>query len=137
MTSNPNPTPERSERSLAELISDLIQQLSTLVQTEGKLLRSELRDSGERIGAGAVEILAGAGLFIAALVVLLQALVHALAQTGIGMGWSSLIVGLAVALIGYLTLQRGRKNLTSDALAPKRSAEQLRKDAHLVKEQTQ
>ena len=43
------------------------------------------------------------------------------------MGWSSLAVGLAVALIGYLTLQRGRKNLTSDALAPSRSAEQLRK----------
>lgn len=130
-------TPERNERSFAELVSDLVQQLSTLVQTEGRLLRSELRESGERIGAGAVEILAGAGLLIAALVVLLQALVHALAQAGLGMVWSSALVGLVVALVGYLTLQRGRKNLTSDALAPRRSAEQLRKDAHLVKEQTQ
>jgi hypothetical protein len=130
-------TPEPNDRSLGTLVSDLVQQLSTLVQTEGKLLRSELRESGEKITSGAVEILAGAGLLIAALVILLQGLVHAVAQTGIGLGWSSLIVGIVVALVGYLAVQRGTKNLSPDEVALRRSAEQLRKDAHLVKEQTQ
>lgn len=130
-------TPDRDDRSLATLVSDLIQQLSTLVQTEGKLLRSELRETGGKISGGAIEILAGAGLLIAALVILLQALVHALATTGLGPGWAALIVGLVVALVGYLAVQRGTKNLSPDELAPRRSAEQLRKDANLVKEQTQ
>ncbi len=42
---------------------------------------------------GAIEVLAGAALLIAARVILLQALVHALATTGIGPGWAALIVG--------------------------------------------
>ena len=49
-------TPDPDDRSLATLISDLVQQLSTLVQTEGKLLRSEVRESGKKITAGAIEV---------------------------------------------------------------------------------
>ena len=130
-------TPDRDDRSLASLVSDLVQQLSTLVQTEGKLLRSEVRESGKKITAGAIEIVAGAGLLIAALVILLQALVQALAAAGLGEAWASLLVGLVVALVGYLVVQRGTKNLSPDELALSRSTEQLRKDANLVKEQTQ
>jgi drug/metabolite transporter (DMT)-like permease len=130
-------TRDPDDRSLATLVSDLVQQLSTLVQTEGKLLRSEVRESGRRISAGAIEILAGAGLLIAALVILLQALVQALAAAGLGEAWASLLVGVVVAIIGYLAVQRGTKNLTPDELALPRSTEQLRKDATLVKEQTQ
>jgi len=130
-------TPDRDDRSLATLVSDLVQQLSALVQTEGKLLRTELRESGSKISGGAIEVLAGAGLLIAALVILLQALVHALATTGMGPGWAALVVGVVVALIGYLIVQRGTKALSPEELAPRRSAEQISKDAHLVKEQTQ
>ena len=130
-------TPDRDDRSLATLVSDLVQQLSTLVQSEGRLLRSEVRESGKKISAGAIEIVAGAGLLVAALVILLQALVQALAQAGLGEAWASLVVEIVVALVGYLVVQRGTKNLSPDELALPRSTEQLRKDAHLVKEQTQ
>ena len=130
-------TPDPDDRSLATLISDLVQQLSTLVQTEGKLLRSEVRESGRKITAGAIEVGAGAVLLVAALVILLQALVHAIAVAGLGEGWAALLVGVVVAVIGYFVVQRGTKNLTPDELALPRSSEQLRKDATLVKEQTQ
>ena len=130
-------TPDRNDRSLANLVSDLIRQLSSLVQTEGKLLRSELRDSGDRLGAGAVEVLVGIGLLIPAMVILLEALVVVLSRTALGPGWSSAIVGLSVGLIGLMTLLHGRRTLTVDGLTPRRSAEQLRKDASLVKEKAQ
>lgn len=130
-------TPDRNDRSLANLVSDLIRQLSSLVQTEGKLLRSELRDSGDRLGAGVVEVLVGIGLLIPAMVILLESLVVLLSRTALGPGWSSAVVGFGVGLIGLMTLLHGRRTLSADGLAPRRSAEQLRKDASLVKEKTQ
>lgn len=126
-------TPERNERGVGELVSDLVQQMSTLVQTEGKLLRSELRETGQKVSGGAIEILAGAGLLIAALVILLQALVQALAQAGLGEAWAALIVGLVVGIVGYLVIRRGTKTLSVEELTPQRSARQLGKDASLVK----
>src|SRR5690606_28431601 len=87
-------TPANDDRSFAALISDLVQQLSTLVQTEGRLLRSELTQGAHKAGAGAMEIAAGAILLLAALIVLLQALIVALANLGLGAGWSSLLVGI-------------------------------------------
>ena len=53
------------------------------------------------------------------------------------MAWAALLVGVVVALVGYLVIQRGTKNLSPDELALSRSTDQLRKDANLVKEQTQ
>jgi len=127
---------EPDDRSLPTLISDLVQQLTTLVQTEGKLLRSELRESGNKISSGAIELALGATLLIAGLVILLQAVVHFLVQAGMDIAWASLAVGIIVGVIGYIVLQRGSKNLSPDALTPQRSAEQLRKDATLVREQS-
>ena len=127
---------ERGDRSLAGLVSDLVRQLSALVQTEGKLLRSELRESGGRIGTGVLELLLGVVLLVPALVILLEAAVDLLVRNGFGAGWSAVIVGGVVALVGLLTLLHGRKTLSADTLAPHRSATQLRKDADLVKETT-
>ena len=129
-------TPDKDNRSVATLISDLIQQLSTLVQTEGRLLRSELTQSAHKAGAGAMEIAAGAILLLAALLVLLQALVVALANLGLGAGWSSLLVGVVVAAIGAILVKRGTTNMSPSELAPTRTADQLRKDANLAQEQT-
>ena len=129
-------TGDRSDRSLAGLVSDLVRQLSALVQTEGKLLRSELRESGSRIGSGVLELLLGVILLVPALVILLEAAVELLARRGFGAGWSAVIVGGVVALAGLLTLLHGRRTLSADMLAPHRSASQLRKDADLLKETT-
>ena len=129
-------TGDRSDRSLAGLVSDLVRQLSALVQTEGKLLRSELRESGSRIGSGVLELLLGVVLLAPALVILLEAAVELLARRGFGAGWSAVIVGGVVELAGLLTLLHGRRTLSADMLAPHRSASQLRKDADLLKETT-
>jgi len=127
---------DQNQRGLPSLISDLIQQLTSLVQTEGQLLRQEVKETGRKISGGAVGIALGAVLLVAAVVILLQALVQALAQMGLGEAWASLIVGLAAGVIGYIVLQRAAKVLSPEGLAPSRTAEQLRQDANLVKEQT-
>jgi len=41
-------------RSLAALITDLAQQVTSLLQTEGQLLRAEMTEKVTKAGAGAV-----------------------------------------------------------------------------------
>ena len=59
-------TPADDGRSLPELLVDLAQQSSRLVQTEVRLLRAELSDKLAQVGRASVEILAGALCFFAA-----------------------------------------------------------------------
>lgn len=127
---------ERDTRSIPSLLTDLIDQLSTLVRTEGQLLRSELKENAARAGNGVMEIAAGAMLLLAALIVLLQALIVGLTNAGLGAGWAALIVGVIVAVIGAILVKRGTSNMTPSEMAPTRTAAQLRKDGQLAKEQT-
>ena len=122
-------------RSLAGLVSDLAQQVTTLLQTEGKLLRAEMTEKLANAGAGAVEVLGGAICLLAALMVLLQALVIALANMGLGGGWASLLVGVIVAGLGIFLLRAGSSNLKPSEMTPDRTQAQLKRDAQTVKEQ--
>jgi hypothetical protein len=122
-------------RSLATLVSDLAQQVTTLLQTEGRLLRAEMSEKLTKVGAGAIEVLGGAICLMAALIVLLQALVIALANAGLGAGWSSLLVGLIVAGLGIFLLRAGAASMKASDLAPERMQGQLKQDVGVIKEQ--
>lgn len=123
-------------RSVPTLISDLAQQVTTLMQTEVRLLRAEMSEKLGQLGSGAAEVAAGAICLLAALLVLLQALVVGVAQIGdMGVGWASLIVGVVIAVIGALLVKAGSSNLSPSNLAPERTQEQLKRDAQVAKEQ--
>ncbi|MBZ9811181.1 MULTISPECIES: phage holin family protein [unclassified Mesorhizobium] len=126
---------EQDSRSLPTLVSDLAQQVTTLLQTEARLLRAEISESVNRAGTGAVEVLGGALCLLAALIVLLQALVIALASAGLGAGWSALLVGVVVAVLGFVLLRKGMASMAPAELTPDRTQDQLKRDARLIKEQ--
>lgn len=128
-------TDERDTRSIPNLVTDLVDQLSSLVRTEGQLLRSELKEGASRAGSGMLEMAAGAMMLLAALIVLLQALILALANAGLGPGWSALIVGIVVAVIGGILVKRGTTNISPSEIAPTRTAAQLQKDGKLARDQ--
>jgi uncharacterized membrane protein YqjE len=129
-----DPVDFRDNRGVGTLISDLIQQVSSLMQTEIRLLRSEMGDKLKTMLSGAVEVLAGGLLLMAALLILLQALVVALAHW-VGAGWASLIVGVVVAVIGAILVKRGTSNIEPSNLTPDQTTNQLARDAAVVKEQ--
>lgn len=124
---------DQDHRSLPSMATDLVNQLATLFRTEAALVRTELRESINRMGSGAMEIAAGAIFLLAALLVLLQALVVALAELGLGAGWASLLVGVVVAGIGALLIRRGTSNLSVENLSPDRSVEQAKRDLEMAK----
>jgi hypothetical protein len=62
-------------------------------------------------------------------------LVIALADAGLGAGWSSLLVGVIVAVLGVVLLRTGAAGLNPFELNPERTENQLKRDVRVVKEQ--
>jgi hypothetical protein len=146
MSQTPDPTrPASDPRSVPQLLSDLARELSTLFRKEGQLIRAELSEKTSQLTVGAGEIAAGAICLLVALNVLAGALVVAIARigadqadpaiqdTGIGLGWASLIVGVILAVIGAILVRRGTSNMSN--LTPERTVSQVSQDATMVKEQ--
>ncbi len=139
---DPRPT---DPRSVPQLLSDLARELTTLFKKEGQLIRAELSEKASKVGVGVGEIAAGAICLLVALNVLAAALVVAISRigaeqadpaiqnTGIGIGWASLIVGVLLAIIGAVLVRRGTSQMSD--LTPERSVNQVSQDANLVKDQ--
>jgi len=138
MSSEPygvDPRHPEPNRSVPELFSSVIGQISTLFRQEVRLARAEV---GEKIShaSGAITPLgAGAGMLLGTLILLLFALVSLLVEFGIPVGWSQLIVALLAAVIGYALIRSGISRLNATTLMPERTAEQLSRDAQVAKEQ--
>ncbi len=126
--------PRADNRGVGTLITDLLQQGTSLMQTEVRLLKSEMSDKMKTVMGGAVEVLAGGLLLMAALLILLQALVVVLAEF-VGPAWASLIVGVVIAILGVIFVKRGTSNMEPSNLTPDHTTNQLARDAAVVKEQ--
>jgi uncharacterized membrane-anchored protein len=123
------------DRSLKELFGDLTHSVTNLFRKEIELARAETSEKISQAGVAAGSIAAGGILALAALMVLLQALVIALTELGLAPGLASLIVGGVVAIIAFALIYKGINDLKGSNLAPTRTVESLRQDAHMVKEQ--
>lgn len=125
----------RDNRSVSDVLTDLISQITALFRTEVSLFKAEMRENLRTAAYGGAEIGVGAMIIFASIIILLIALVHAIeAATGLGFGWSSLIVGVVFALIGALLLKRGKDNISQSPI-PDRTQRQVGKDVRLVKEE--
>jgi hypothetical protein len=80
-------------RSIADLLRDVIAQLTSLLRKEAQLARVELSENVSRAAVGLGLIVGGAVLLIPALVILLQAAVAALEQNGMRPAEAAGIVG--------------------------------------------
>ena len=125
---------QTDDRSLKELFGDLTHSVTTLSRKEFELARAEISEKVSQAGVAAGALAAGGILALAALIVLLQALVLALTELGLAPALSALIVGGVVAIIAFALIYKGMNDLKASNLAPTRTVEALRRDAHMVKE---
>jgi hypothetical protein len=98
-------------RSIPELLADVVNGLTFLVRKETQLARVEM---SEKIGDFAIGIgllVGGSVLLIPALVILLQSAVAGLVAAGIGTAWAALIVGGVTLLVGLILLGFGVSRL--------------------------
>jgi len=122
-------------RSVPELFTDLVTQLTTLFRKEIQLARTEVSEKVTVAASGIGYIVGGAVLGIAALVILLQAAVAWLVRAGIPDQWANLIVGVVVAVIAFVLVRMGMNSLKADKLTPTKTVEQLQRDATTAREQ--
>ena len=126
--------PPRADRRVASLLSDLANQIGTLVRQEVDLFKAELLEKLGMIGRGAGAIAAGALIALSGWLALVAAAILGLAI--ILAPWlAALIVGVVLLGIGGALLYFGKSRFDSDALAMRRTLESLREDQSWVREQ--
>jgi uncharacterized membrane protein YcjF (UPF0283 family) len=125
-----------SARGIGDLLRAIAFDVQDLVLGEVSLAKAEMDQKLQRSITALVWIMGGMLLGFAALVIILQAGVDALARANLPVWAASLIVGVIVALIGAAIAYSGIKMLSLDRLAPRRTARSLKADAQLVKEHT-
>ena len=113
----PGPGPV-GDRSLGDLISEVTEDLSTLMRQELELAKAELQQSATRAGKGA-GMLGGAA--VAGYFVLLFASIALwwAIGAGTGLGWSAVIVAVIWGIIAAVLAAAGRRSLRSVRGLPK------------------
>jgi Putative Actinobacterial Holin-X, holin superfamily III len=122
-------------RSIPQLFTDIVNQLTNLLRKESELARTEVSEKVSQATLGLAMVVFGAVLLIPALVVLLEAGVAALDRTGFAPYWSALIVGGGALLLGLIVMMIGLGRLKAERLMPRKTIEQLQQDASTVKQQ--
>jgi hypothetical protein len=125
------------DKSVPQLFSDLIDNLSSLFRQEVRLAKTEFTEGVENARGGVAYIAAGTMVGLGALIVLLGALVAWLAWMGLDVRWGALAVGLVAAGIAAFLAMKGIRDLKSTAAVPGRVMDQLHRDARVAKESLQ
>ena len=126
--------PPRSDRRVASLLSDLANQIGTLVRQEVALFKAELVEKLGMIGRGAGAMAAGALIALSGWFALVAAAILGLAIV-LAPWLAALIVGAVLIGIGGAVLYFGKSRFDSDALAMRRTLGSLREDESWVREQ--
>jgi uncharacterized membrane protein YphA (DoxX/SURF4 family) len=124
----------KEERSVGELLSELTRELSTLFRQEVALAKTEMSQKASKAGKDVGYLAAGGAIAYAGFLTILAGVVLAL---GLVLPWwaSALIVGVVVALIGYLLIHKGQTALKKVDLTPQETVETLKEDKQWLKEQ--
>lgn len=125
----------QEHRTVPELFTDLISQVTSLFRTETRLARAEINEKIAQAGSGIGMIAAGAVLLIPALVILLQAAVAGLIGRGMEPYAAALIVGGAAFVVGLVVALIGMNQLKVKKLTPHKTLEQLQSDAAFARNQ--
>lgn len=124
------------DKPIGSLLQDAAGDIASIVRNEARLAQAEVKENLNHAMAGALSALLGAVVLIPALTLLLMALAFALDDYDVVPRWVAALIAAALgAVLGAILLARAKSALKPKALAPTRTAENLKQDAQLVKEQ--
>jgi uncharacterized membrane protein YqjE len=122
-------------RSIADVLRDVIAQVTSLLHKEAQLARVELSENVSRAALGLGLIVGGAVLVIPALVILLEAAVAALQQNGMHPAAAAAIIGGCALVLGFILVAIGISQLRVKSLIPNKTIQQLQHDAAVARQQ--
>jgi hypothetical protein len=122
----------RDYDSTPSLLRRLADDVGTLLAQEVALLKAETARSIGELKASTASIAVGGAVAFMGGFFLLLAAVYGLSNV-VQPWFAALIVGAVVTLVGVIMLSAGRRKLEPAAVAPRRTAAALRKDAEMIK----
>lgn len=134
----PRPPARRpsDERSLADLLKELLNETRTLVRQEIALAKAEASEMVSKASRNVVLLVAGGLLAYVGLFALVAAAILALAL--VLPGWlSALLVGLVVLGVAFAVVQKGRKGLKNTDFSFERTVDTLEDDKRWLKEEVE
>jgi len=121
-------------RSLGELFASLSKDTTTLVRQEIELAKTEISEKVSDAVKNVTSLIVGGAIAYAALILILAAVAVGLAQ--IMEPWLAvLIVGIVVAIIGFILVQKGISALKNLSLVPQKTIETLKEDNEWAQQQ--
>ncbi|MDO5897193.1 phage holin family protein [Agrobacterium sp. Azo12] len=135
---------DKENRSLPELVTGLVSDISGLFRKEIDLAKAEASEKMSHALLGLEAFAAGVILAICAIGVLLAALIKGLTVFLVAQGMlettadalSSIAVGVVVALVAWVLIARGLSSFKGENLKLERTAASLQRDAQVVKDRT-
>jgi uncharacterized membrane protein YqjE len=121
------------ERSMGEVVKDIITNVQDMVRSELKLAKAELREEGARSAAAAKLIGIGAGLALLSAGFVLVSVAQLLAL--VMPAWlATLVVGAVLGIAGLVMLSKGRAQFTVPT--PTKTIENVKENVEWMKNQT-
>ncbi|HEX4164795.1 MAG TPA: phage holin family protein [Bryobacteraceae bacterium] len=126
--------PEKQDRSIGELFSELANETSLLIRQEVALAKVELSDKATRVGRNIAFLVLGGAVAYAAVLTLLAALVLVLAN--VVPAWAAaVVVAVAVGIVAAVLVSKALSELKKTDLAPTQTVQTLKEDAQWAKQQ--
>jgi uncharacterized membrane protein YqjE len=120
--------------STPSLIAEAMAQMARLVETEIRLVRTELSEKVTQAIYALAIIAVSAVLLLGAIILLLIGVVHLLIYFGLQAFAAYFIVGVVAAVLGGVAVYIAINRLKPSGLAPHRALNQISKDAQVIKE---
>lgn len=124
--------PEKGEKSIGELVSELTQEVRMLFRQEMDLFSVEMRGKAVHAAKDAAAIGVGAVLLYSGLLVLLAAIVLGLATVMPAWG-AALLVAFVCIGTGIALVLKGQKDLAHMKVKPEQTAESVKEAAKWAK----
>jgi Flp pilus assembly protein TadB len=124
-----------NNRSLADVLQDIIANVQTIIRSEVRLAKTEIREEATKAGRAASMIAGGTAAALFTVWLLLLTILFALA-TVIPMWGASLLLVVVMAAIATILLSAGRKRWNAIHPKPEKTIESVKESVEWVKHQT-
>ncbi len=129
--------PGQDDRSLGELLGELMRETTTLVRQEVSLAKTEISHNIAQVGKDVAFLAAGGAVAYIGLMAIVAAVILLLVKhTSLPAWGAALLVGIVVAVVGGVLVMKGLSALKTQDIAPRQTIETLKEDGQWAKDQT-
>ena len=124
-----------SERSISELLQNIVGNIQEIVRSEVRLAKTEIRDEATKAKVAGVLVAVGALAAIFSVLFLLLMIVYAL--SAVMPSWAAaLIVSVVTGIIAWTTIAAGLRRFKQVRPTPERTVETIKENVQWAKQQT-